>query len=74
MDFREWALIFFTILAQLSVGAFLVLGVDALGPDGQLPGRWPQRMLWSRCASIAGGTNEIQRNIIAQRLLGLPRS
>ncbi len=49
------------------------LGVDALGPDGQLPGRWPQRMLWSRCASIAGGTNEIQRNIIAQRLLGLPR-
>lgn len=50
------------------------LAFDALGTDNQLPGRWPQRMLWSRCASIAGGTNEIQRNIIAQRLLGLPRS
>ena len=43
-------------------------------PTRQLPGRWQQRMLWSRCASIAGGTNEIQRNIIAQRLLGLPRA
>ena len=50
------------------------LGVDLLGPAAQLVGRWQQRMLWSRCASIAGGTNEIQRNIIAQRVLGLPRS
>ena len=49
------------------------LALDALGADAQLGGRWQQRMLWSRCASIAGGTNEIQRNIIAQRVLGLPR-
>ena len=49
------------------------LALDALGAESQLGGRWQQRMLWSRCASIAGGTNEIQRNIIAQRVLGLPR-
>jgi alkylation response protein AidB-like acyl-CoA dehydrogenase len=51
------------------------LGHDALGPAAHLAaGPWAQRMLWSRCASIAGGTDEIQRNIIAQRLLGLPKS
>jgi alkylation response protein AidB-like acyl-CoA dehydrogenase len=50
------------------------LAVDTLGPGAQLVDRWQHRMLWSRCASIAGGTDEIQRNIIAQRLLGLPRS
>ena len=58
------------------------LALAAQGPAAQLAssssravadGRWQQRMLWSRCASIAGGTSEIQRNIIAQRILGLPR-
>ena len=56
--------------------------LEALGPGGQFvhgepraeaEGRWSQGFLWSRCGSIAGGTSEIQRNIIAQRLLGLPR-
>ncbi|MCB0996026.1 MAG: hypothetical protein KDB21_13095, partial [Acidimicrobiales bacterium] len=31
------------------------------------------RYLWARAASIFGGTQQIQRNIVAQRLLGLPR-
>jgi len=58
--------------AELSQ-ALTALGVELLGAAGQLPSRWQQRMLWSLCGSIAGGTNEIQRNIIATRLLGLPR-
>ena len=58
--------------AELSQ-ALTALGVEVLGAAGQLPSRWQQRMLWSLCGSIAGGTNEIQRNIIATRLLGLPR-
>jgi alkylation response protein AidB-like acyl-CoA dehydrogenase len=29
--------------------------------------------LWSRVGAIAGGTSEVQANIIAQRILGLPR-
>jgi alkylation response protein AidB-like acyl-CoA dehydrogenase len=39
-------------------------------PDG---GRWGQRELASRGPLIFAGTNEIQRNIIAQKVLGLPR-
>ena len=50
------------------------LGLALEGPCGQLAeGRWQQAWLWSRVASIAGGTSEVQANIIAQRLLGLPR-
>jgi alkylation response protein AidB-like acyl-CoA dehydrogenase len=54
-----------------------MLGLDGLvmpGEPGAVDrGRWARAQLWSRAASIAGGTSEIQRNIIAERILGLPR-
>ena len=39
-------------------------------PDGA---RWHYRVLGARQYTIAGGTSEIQRNIIGERVLGLPK-
>jgi alkylation response protein AidB-like acyl-CoA dehydrogenase len=70
--------LFWTEMSQaLYENAGAVLGADALIMPGDSRaidrGRWARGMLWSRAASIAGGTSEIQRNIIAERILGLPR-
>jgi alkylation response protein AidB-like acyl-CoA dehydrogenase len=46
--------------------------LDVLGPDAVLGrGGWFKKYLYSRAASIYGGTSQIQRNIISGRLLGL---
>jgi alkylation response protein AidB-like acyl-CoA dehydrogenase len=43
------------------------------GPRAEQDGRWQHRFLKSRGDSIHSGTSQIQKNIIAERLLGLPR-
>ncbi len=43
-------------------------------PRAPMEGRWPYLMLYSRGRTIAAGSSEIQRNIIAQRVLGLPKA
>jgi alkylation response protein AidB-like acyl-CoA dehydrogenase len=43
------------------------------GPDGELTDGWTDGLLFALGGPIYAGTNEIQRNIIAERLLGLPR-
>ncbi|OBJ07712.1 acyl-CoA dehydrogenase family protein [Mycobacterium sp. 1465703.0] len=47
--------------------------LDLLAADGELTGRWTEGLLFSLGGPIYAGTNEIQRNIISERLLGLPR-
>jgi alkylation response protein AidB-like acyl-CoA dehydrogenase len=48
------------------------LAFDMLGPLGA-HGRWADRRLASRSLTIAGGTTQINKNVTAQRVLGLPR-
>ncbi|BBY33181.1 acyl-CoA dehydrogenase [Mycolicibacter minnesotensis] len=48
-------------------------GLDLRGADGELADAWSHGYLFSLGGPIYAGTNEIQRNIIAERLLGLPR-
>ena len=43
------------------------------GADGELADAWTNGLLFALGGPIYAGTNEIQRNIIAERLLGLPR-
>jgi alkylation response protein AidB-like acyl-CoA dehydrogenase len=54
--------------------ALTELAVDILGEDGAAwDSPWTYRLLRSRANSIEGGTTEILKNIIAERVLGLPK-
>jgi alkylation response protein AidB-like acyl-CoA dehydrogenase len=56
------------------------LGLDAVGADGLVADALPYEIsreqklfLFSRADTIYGGSNEIQRNVLGERVLGLPR-
>ncbi|HXG68534.1 MAG TPA: acyl-CoA dehydrogenase [Blastocatellia bacterium] len=58
------------------------MGMEMLGLHSQLAqgskwavdhGKWLRAFLWSRAGTIYAGSSEIQRNIIAERVLGMPR-
>ncbi len=42
-------------------------------PDAVDAGRWQDEFLYARAMTIAGGSNEIMRNLISERALGMPR-
>jgi alkylation response protein AidB-like acyl-CoA dehydrogenase len=68
---------------------FYETALEILGPYGQLmsatadyeevdtssgePGTWATAFLWSRAGTIYSGSSEIQKNIIGERVLGLPK-
>jgi alkylation response protein AidB-like acyl-CoA dehydrogenase len=47
--------------------------LDLLGARGELAAEWTDGYLFALAGPIYAGTNEIQRNVVAERLLGLPR-
>jgi alkylation response protein AidB-like acyl-CoA dehydrogenase len=47
--------------------------LDLLGPGAEVESPWLDGYLFSLSGPIYAGTNEIQRNIVAERILGLPR-
>ncbi|HVV35693.1 MAG TPA: acyl-CoA dehydrogenase family protein [Acidimicrobiales bacterium] len=49
------------------------IALDVLGADAELENAWTKGWQFSLSGPIYAGTNEIQRNIAAERLLGLPR-
>ncbi|MCU1483914.1 MAG: acyl-CoA dehydrogenase domain protein [Actinomycetia bacterium] len=49
------------------------VALDLLGPDAELEGPWSKGWQFALSGPIYAGTNEVQRNIAAERVLGLPR-
>ena len=51
-------------------GPYEFLEVDTSSGE---PGTWAHAFLWSRAGTIYAGSSEIQKNVIGERVLGLPK-
>ncbi|MFZ4584126.1 MAG: acyl-CoA dehydrogenase [Acidimicrobiia bacterium] len=57
---------------QVQETGLSLFGIEGAVSDG-VAQPWVHGFLWNQNLTIAGGTSQIQRNVIAERLLGLPR-
>jgi alkylation response protein AidB-like acyl-CoA dehydrogenase len=60
-------------LADFRLGLEPLADQFAVDDDGAHAGRWLRLAYQSRGTAIAGGSTYIQRNIVAERILGMPR-
>lgn len=73
---------FIKLLWSESHQRLLDLALDVIGPEAVLGPKepsavkrrhWQHDHLWSRAETILAGTSEVQRNVVGERVLGLPR-
>jgi alkylation response protein AidB-like acyl-CoA dehydrogenase len=57
---------------DLAGAAGMLGGADAVGPFGGPAEMWQYGYLFAPALTVGGGTGEVQRNILAERVLGLP--
>jgi alkylation response protein AidB-like acyl-CoA dehydrogenase len=71
-------LLWSTVSQDVAETALHALGQDGLrwrdDPKAPDAGRWAHDEIYSRMTTIGAGTTEIQKNVLAERALGLPRS
>jgi alkylation response protein AidB-like acyl-CoA dehydrogenase len=65
-------------VAKLAMGTLLKrstgLALELIGPEAMTEdGQWTTGFLTAPAVRIAGGSDEVQRNIIGERVLGLPK-
>ncbi len=60
---------------ELPLVATRILGIDSIvaGTDAGARDDWGFLSVHARSLTIAGGTTEVNKNIVAERVLGLPR-
>ncbi|PJG48392.1 hypothetical protein CAF53_09165 [Sphingobium sp. LB126] len=64
-----------TVYKELAQLAADIIGIDFLDyDDDRTSNRWTYEYMWAWVLTISGGSSEIQREIIADRVLGLPRA
>ncbi len=60
-------------LGEVAMDILGAAGLTTAGSEGYELDRWQRLFLFARADTIYGGSDEVQRNILAERVLGLPR-